>query len=41
MAEEGFVEIDADMFEHADRDDAVEGAFDVAVILVAGILLNG
>ena len=32
FAEERIVEADADMLEHADRDDAVELAFDVAII---------
>ena len=33
LAEEGVVEADADMLEHADRDDAVEAAVDVAIVL--------
>src|SRR6185437_17034784 len=33
VPKEGLVEIDADMLEHADRDDAIELALDVAVVL--------
>ena len=33
LAEERLVMIDADMLEHADRDDAVERPVDVAVVL--------
>ena len=33
LAEEGGVVIDADVLEHADRDDAIEPAFDLAVVL--------
>ena len=36
--EKGFIEVDADMFEHADRHDAVEWAGNIAVIARAGIL---
>ena len=32
LAEKGVVESDADMFEHADRHDAIESALDVAII---------
>ena len=33
LAEEGGVVVDADVLEHADRDDAVELAVDLAVVL--------
>ena len=41
LAEVGAVVVDADVLEHADRDDAVEAALDLAVVLELEVAPSG